>query len=139
MFDEDFAKCFVIDFNQQSYSEVLLKDILDEQKQKKTTNDYTTRTEQKAMERCIIAGELTTDAAYQLLNVVSESHSRYNGLIIWELKMIQNYDKVMKFDNDVVYYNIEAHNHCSHINHVFWIKMVKFGRSCVIFINKDKC
>ena len=41
------------------------------------------------MERCIIVGELTSEAAFQLLNVVSEGNSRYNGLIIWELWKLQ--------------------------------------------------
>ena len=49
--DKDFAKCFVIDFSQQSFSKILLKDILDEKKQKKTVTNYATRKEQKAIER----------------------------------------------------------------------------------------
>ena len=78
----------MVDFNKKEYQQVQLRDILAEQSAKKTLSDYTTRTEQKEIERCIIVGELSNNAAFQLLNVVSESHSRYNGLIIWELKLI---------------------------------------------------
>ena len=53
--------------------------------------------------------------------------------------MIQNFDKVVKFDLDdtVTYYNIEIHKQC-HMNHLFWVKMVKFDKNCIIFTNSKK-
>ena len=62
-------------------------------------------------EKAVVVGDLTYSASKELLNLVSGIHNRFNGLIMMELQMIQNFDKVVRFDLDdiVTYYNIEIH------------------------------
>ena len=53
--------------------------------------------------------------------------------------MIQNFDKVIKYDDHVSYFNIEIHK-SSQMQEmcVFWVKMVRFGNSFVIFTTSKK-
>ena len=51
--------------------------------------------------------------------------------------MIQNYDKVVKYDNEISYFNIEIHKAC-HMQHLYYIKMVKFGNTMIIFNTSKK-
>ena len=51
--------------------------------------------------------------------------------------MIQNFDKVIKYDDHVSYFNIEIHKQC-HMQHMFWVKMVRFGNTFVIFTTSKK-
>ena len=66
---------------------------------------------------------------------MSRTHDRFNALIMWELQIIQNFDKVVKFDKEVSYYNILIHNQ---MDHAFRVKIVKFSTSCVIFTSSIK-
>jgi len=51
--------------------------------------------------------------------------------------MVQNFDKVIKYDDHVSYFNIEIHKEC-HMTHMFWVKMVKFDNLFVIFTTTKK-
>ena len=125
MFTDDDSKfCKIIDFKTKTHYEVELDHIVD-------------RRETPSEPYCLLAGEILDTDAMALLDVVSGNHSRYNGLIFWELQMVQDYDKLLKFDENVCFYNISVHNHCSHYDHLFWVKMVQFGKNCIIFFNNN--
>jgi hypothetical protein len=54
-------------------------------------------------------GELTYGEARDTINHICEGMNQYNGIIMWELQMIQNFDKVIKYDDNVSFFNIEIH------------------------------
>jgi len=54
-------------------------------------------------------GELTYSEAREVLDNICEGNNQYNGIIMWELQMIQNFDKVIKYDDNVSYFNVEIH------------------------------
>ena len=70
-------------------------------------------------------GELTYNEARDTIDHICEGMNQYNGIIMWELQMIQNFDKVIKYDDNVSFFNIEIHKQC-HMQHMFWVKMVRF-------------
>ena len=56
--------------------------------------------------------DCTYDEAKSMLDLISGDYRKYNGIIMWELKMIQNFDKVVRYDDNVRYFNIEIHKKC---------------------------
>jgi hypothetical protein len=73
---------------------------------------------------CLLLGEMSDEVALQVFSAISGEHSRYNGVIFWEMQLNQDYDKVLKFDEYVSYFNISVHTGDSQYDQVFWVKMV---------------
>ena len=101
--------CTVIDLKTKEYYERGLQDIFN----KETPDDV-----------CLLLGEMSDEVAQQVFTTISGEHSRYNGVVFWEMQLNQDYDKMLKFDEHVCYFNISVHNDDSHYDHVFWVKMV---------------
>ena len=62
--------------------------------------------------KVFIFGDLSYYDARDLLETLCQGNNKYNGIIMWELQMVQNYDKVVKYDNNISYFNIEIHKAC---------------------------
>ena len=84
-------------------------------------------------ERTIIVGHLSHQVSKEVIELVCRTNNRFNGLLMWELQMVQNFDKVVKFDSDVQYYNIRIQ-----LGVDFWVKIVKLSKCCIIFTNSEK-
>ena len=98
MFEDQGRVVQVVDLKSKEICEVFISEL------------YKQKTGKK--DKVFILSDLSYAESREILEYLSDGLHKYNGIIMWELQMIQNYDKVVQYEKDVSYYNVEIHKQC---------------------------